>query len=292
MSHSDALDPAQRVLSAITVVISDLGASNTVLERIRKTAVTHTGGDPVLLIRAAVGLWYLETLQILGNNEANRTQEQRRDESGELIMPWAQGYHADFPISNLGHMAILYTQKNRPSPPDDKHEPSILIANAAVSLLYAAYAISPHLKDDTMFEITTFCHDERSLRLFLDVTWKIGFRKGARKVPTGLGHEYGIAPGDTRMSKGGRRLLIRTGPKGTVWAPAPYWHPYLQLPGSPWNHFIKNLKQPIFPCDKPHEEKPVQYLLPTGALKLVEPYEAYYSQLRARAQEVRLNSYI
>lgn len=179
----------------------------------------------------------------------------------------------------LGITAMLVTEENWAEP--DKQELGVLalVTNSVTSMMFAAYLIS-HRADTYTCKYTEGKMSFRcALRTFLQCSWQLS-RVGCDGRP---GQEFGALPDEVKISSDGKRLLTKVG--RIDWHEPPFWHPFKKVPGSAWNKFLKNVEQPVF-SENPLTSTHVTSRLPSSAIKLVEPIEAYYTELERRFDEV------
>lgn len=156
----------------------------------------------------------------------------------------------------------------------------VLCANATTSILYAAFMItSSNSGADFPARETPFPQAFEAFRLYIRSSWLLA-REGEIQTP---GQDYSATTDEVKMSNDGKRLLSKIG--RAEWSEAPLWHPVRKVPGSPWNKFIRNTGQKMFPRIGDSVE-PMKFQVPSSALTLIEPWEQYYADIRSRFDEV------
>ncbi|KAF4425203.1 mating type 1-1-2 protein [Fusarium austroafricanum] len=271
-------DVLRSVHFAIKKVLLDLSMDNEILEKIRSAHIRLSGlGTPVNVVDAALVKWYIEAAAVLYTHQADRRRASRR---------WIGGYRHNHPVANLGFMVILRVLEDWVHPKHPKLQAASLISKAAISVLYAAYTIVPHIETfafNHLARMPISQSRELFLKVFVSVSGNVYNDDVVMTAPPAF--EYGVTHEDVRISRGGKRLLVKVYTQEN-WRSIPDWHPYCKLPGSPWNNYIRNIEQPTFSTDpNPLPCTEIKYNLPTKAMilarKLKEKYSAthFLSQL-------------
>ncbi|RGP65486.1 mating type 1-1-2 [Fusarium sporotrichioides] len=308
-----------RVVSAVAKhMLLNLGIDNEVLSKIRTTAVKLVPGHSTFyLIDACLVAWYIEAAQVIyAHNDARRIASGPTRPSA-----WIAGYTNERPMANLGFMSMLAGCRDADVPEHPKLRAASLVSKATVAVLYTAYTMGPHLKDfpwERLEDMPVLSAVDLYLKVFISSCGSIHSTKPTVAPPPAF--EYSVTQDDVRISKCGRKLMIKS-QGNEIWHRAPKWHPYIKLPGSPWNNFIRNRKQPIFLEGTGHsnycesesadsgsesgspsgfapepenaesehsesDEVTIKYKLPSSALTIFRQFEDQYSAAR---EELDLN---
>ncbi|KAL6917536.1 hypothetical protein ACHAP8_000558 [Fusarium lateritium] len=233
-----------RIVSAVAKhMLLNLGIDNEVLSKIRTTAVKLVPGRSTFyLIDACLVSWYVQAVDVIfAHNEARRFVSRPNMPSA-----WIGGYTNERPMANLGFMSMLAGTRDASMPEHPKLRAAALVSKATVSVLYTAYTVGPHLKDfpwDRLERMPVLPAVDLYLKVFISSCGSIYSNKPAIAPPPAF--EYSVTQDDVKISKCGSKLMIKTH-GDEIWHAAPKWHPYIKLPGSPWNNFIRNRKQAIF----------------------------------------------
>ncbi|KAF5019276.1 hypothetical protein F66182_8729 [Fusarium sp. NRRL 66182] len=272
----------QEILRAVAFVIAEvvpnLADDNEVLTKIRSTAAKLAPeGNPGALIDASISLWFTQAVLVIWQHHQGRRLETEPDLA---LIPWAAGYSNEFPVANLGFMTMLRGKSEWAHPKDPKLQTAFLISQATISVLYAVYSIGPHLETYPWRHLYVHCAPTRARELFLKVSISIsGSPYNERPSATPPAFEYGITLEDVRVSRCGKKLLVKVF-EDDEWRTAPYWHPYLKRPGSPWNNYIRNELQPTFSTGLKGPSSQITYRLPSTALTVASLFRERYSMAR------------
>ncbi|KAJ4018036.1 hypothetical protein NW752_001947 [Fusarium irregulare] len=233
-----------RVVSNVAKhMLKNLSVDNEILSKVRSTSAKLVPGhSPFHLIDASLVCWYLQAADIIyTHNDA------RRFDSGPDLPPaWIGGYTNERPIANLGFLSMLAATEDPKVPEHPKLQAASLVSKATVAVLYTAYTIGPHLTNfpwDNLERMPVLSAAELYLKVFISTCGSMFSNKPTTEFSPGF--EYSVTQEDVKISKCGRKLLIKIY-MDEEWHSAPKWHPYIKLPGSPWNNFIRNSKQPTF----------------------------------------------
>ncbi|KAJ3518236.1 hypothetical protein NM208_g14592 [Fusarium decemcellulare] len=262
-------------------LLSDLGNDNAILNKIRGTAaVLAPGENPFVVVQASISMWYLEAAVMIYRQHQGRRDAPEKWRLGRLILPWKQGYSVEFPVANLGLMALLAVADAWQKPVHPKLQAACLITHTTVAFLYVAYAIRPHLDEFPWRDLPPYVDFQRAKALLLKVSLSVagqGYEKTQRPEPPAV--EFGVTRGDVRISHKGSKLLIKVA-RLPGWHSVPYWHPYAKVPGSPWNNYIKNHQQPTFCSGPGPHSRRIEYKLPSTALSITDYFSGMYADAR------------
>lgn len=225
-----------------------------------------------------INLWYIDTMPVL-----SRDPTQGVPEDGDT--QWDSEYAAEHQhFGNLGLTAMLLTAENWKAPESQKLQAAALLANTTTSMVFAAYMISFRLDGDTWKGAVGKISSRVTIKAFFLCAWQVA-RINHGDFEGGPGREFGATSDEVKLAPDGKRLLSRIGRKDHGWHEPPFWHPCKKVPGSPWNKFLINKQQPVFTTE-PSASSHILHRLPSTAIKLAEPYEEYYEELRKRIDAV------
>lgn len=247
--------------------------------------------DPVLLVKEAIALWYISAIPVSTRDpyQGLRPDANIEAENGTAIMGWNRQYSAEkHELANLGLIAMLLTSETWSQPENHSLQYGALVANAATTVLFGAFMILPKMGQvKTATLLFSALKDNEAMRLYLRTSWQLA-RRGASKYTSSPSAEFGANTSDIKIDHTGKRLLSRIGQEH--WSVASLWHPGRKTPGSPWNKFMKNMKQPYFPARAKNTS--LKYQIPSSCLSLAEPWEIYYSELRSRFDQARFSGHL
>nr|ABE98350.1 mating type protein 1-1-2 [Fusarium graminearum] len=235
------------VLRAVSAVakhmLLDLGFDNEVLSKIRTTAVKLVPDHSIFsLIDACLVSWYFQAVDVIyTHNQARRLVSGPNRPSA-----WIGGYTDERPMANLGFLSMLAGSRDSQVPEHPKLRAASLVSKATVAVLYTAYTIGPHLTNfpwRKLKHMPVLSAIDLYLKVFIS-TCGIVYSNDPAIIPPPA-FEYSVTQEDVKVSNCGRKLLVKVH-GDEYWRTAPKWHPYIKVPGSPWNNFIRNRKQPIF----------------------------------------------
>ncbi|KAI6763578.1 hypothetical protein HG531_012966 [Fusarium graminearum] len=233
-----------RVVSAVAKhMLLDLGFDNEVLSKIRTTAVKLVPDHSIFsLIDACLVSWYFQAVDVIyTHNQARRLVSGPNRPSA-----WIGGYTDERPMANLGFLSMLAGSRDSQVPEHPKLRAASLVSKATVAVLYTAYTIGPHLTNfpwRKLKHMPVLSAIDLYLKVFIS-TCGIVYSNDPAIIPPPA-FEYSVTQEDVKVSNCGRKLLVKVH-GDEYWRTAPKWHPYIKVPGSPWNNFIRNRKQPIF----------------------------------------------
>nr|QKY89070.1 mating type protein 1-1-2 [Calonectria pauciramosa] len=239
-------------------LLSDSSNENEILQGIRATS-TKLKIDPIRAIKGAITEWHLNHVERLKQRliEIPSPEEERS-------------------IGNLGYISMLRLRDVWDPPSHPRLREAALMANATVSFLFASLLIIPHLKDK-IWRKRQIQDENRAMAKFLQTTWQVA-RENWAKTEQPPAAEFGAMNTEVKLSRTGGQLLTVIGCDD--WEEAPYWYPCRVVPGSAWNKFIKNRRQPVFPMDEEAEDKGFRFMVPNSAKSLINIYGMYYDSLR------------
>nr|APA36947.1 mating type protein 1-1-2 [Fusarium praegraminearum] len=233
-----------RVVSAVAKhMLLDLGFDNEVLSKIRTTAVKQVPDHSIFsLMDACLVSWYFQAVDVIyAHNQARR-----RVSGPDLPSAWIGGYTDERPMANLGFLSMLAGSRDSQVPEHPKLRAAALVSKAAVAVLYTAYTIGPHLTNfpwKKLERMPVLSAVDLYLKVFISTCGTVYSTEPTIVPPPAF--EYSVTQEDVKVSNCGRKLLVKVH-GDEDWRAAPKWHPYIKVPGSPWNNFIRNRKQPIF----------------------------------------------
>nr|BAE93604.1 MAT1-1-2 [Lecanicillium flavidum] len=244
--------------------------------------------DPVLLVKEAIALWYISAVPISARDphQGFKPDAEVEIEDGHTIIRWNRQYAAkQHELANLGLIAMLSTSETWSRPEHPSLQFGTLVANAVTTILLGTFMILPKMESiEPASVLASSLKNNEAMRLYLRTSWQLA-QEGTPKYGSSPSAEFGANSSELKLDYNGRRLLSKIGHEN--WTVASLWHPCRKTPGSPWNKFIKNKKQPYFP--KKAKKTSLQYQIPSSCLSLADTWETYYSELRTRFDNVRFS---
>ncbi|KAJ2978389.1 hypothetical protein NQ176_g3841 [Zarea fungicola] len=268
------------VLHAIESLLWNEQNNNIIIDRIIAFSAEEDI-DPVLLVKEAIALWYISAvpISVRDPHQGFKPDAEVEIEDGHTIIRWNRQYAAkQHELANLGLIAMLLTSETWSRPEHPSLRFGTLVANAVTTILLGTFIILPKIENikSTNLLVSSLKQNE-AMRLYLRTSWQLA-QKGTTKYASSPSAEFGANDSELKIDYNGRRLLTKIGRE--TWKVASEWHPCRKTPGSPWNKFMKNKKQPYFP--KKAKKTSLQYQIPSSCLSLAAPWENYYSELRTR----------
>nr|AIF79383.1 MAT 1.1.2 [Fusarium tucumaniae]AIF79388.1 MAT 1.1.2 [Fusarium phaseoli]AIF79393.1 MAT 1.1.2 [Fusarium brasiliense]AIF79402.1 MAT 1.1.2 [Fusarium cuneirostrum] len=273
------------VSSFIPQLLLDLSEDNDVLSGIRALAAAEAQRhNPWAIVQASISMWYAEVVPVLAK-ELKSTEDDTREKWG-LDVAWENIDFQELPFANLGLMAMLVVGDIWENPTDLKLQSACLIAHTAVSFLFIARILGPHIIEYPWRSLSTYIQGQRAQELVFKVSLSIAAKGySLSRPPQGPAIEFNVDPRNIRVSNQGRKLLVRVA-IDEEWRSLPFWHPYRRVPGSPWNNYIKNTQWRTFSTSPRPPPTWIKYHLPSSAHTLTDAIEDDYNSLRAQISQV------
>nr|QKY89079.1 mating type protein 1-1-2 [Calonectria hongkongensis] len=253
----------EKVISTSThlaqTLLSDLSNENEILQKVR-TSSARLKVEPIHALKGAIVAWYSNCAEALS------------------LEPWdfQMLHESDCPIGNLGYISMLRLKEVWDPPSHPRLRAAALMANAAVSFLFAALLIIPHLSRKKLRQ-NLARNDKKAMAMFLQTAWRVA-RESRNKAERPPAAEFGAMNTAVKLSKTGNQLLVHL--DGDEWEEVPCWHPCRIVPGSAWNKFMRNRCQPVFPMGHEVLYPEVQFAVPSSAINLIDIYRDYYMSIR------------
>ncbi|KAG9254151.1 uncharacterized protein F5Z01DRAFT_750592 [Emericellopsis atlantica] len=262
---SGPLDIAEKAMSVIDSIFKTHTKQSYILGSIEQQSHRICAGDPLILVKAMMTVWSSNASPLI-----TRDLQETSDYATSII--------------NLGLISMLFTSERWTTLGSqwEALKTKTLLANAAVSLIFATYFIS-QAYDETMHPYIEDYIDgsqPTSIQIFLKYTWRVAQTTLPQRSP---GNLFGLTSEDMKISPSGKRLLVRDG--SDTWDDPVYWHPGKQTIGSPWGKFHRNKHQPTFLPTKKSTLPHTMYRLPTSSVKLAETFEEYYEDVELKLLE-------
>ncbi|KPM39117.1 hypothetical protein AK830_g7440 [Neonectria ditissima] len=254
---------------------------NMILEKIRELS-EELDAEPIAVVHGAIYLWYQGSIPIVSREPNMGLSEHIAEDEGFTSPAAREHLNRQFRFANRGYLSMLMATEAWEKPTHPKLQAASLITNAAISFLFATYVIAPHMEDEPLWtgpiseDPVNMCQNE--MLLFLKTNWHVQ-REGWQDSDHRPGAEFDALKSEVKMSEDGKRLLTQVGYPD--WHEVPSWHPFRVVPGSPWNKFIRNRYQKIFPVF-PAMTNRVRYMVPGSAASLTNSFREYYNVLRSQ----------
>lgn len=260
----------------------DVEDENPIVRALRQAGARHN--DISIPTKQAIHQWYRSTVPAVTRDPSSglaHTTIAEADFPGAARDVWDRDQAAEqFFYGNMGLISMLMTSESWKTPASSELFRVSLCANATTSIMYAAFMIlsaNPAVNSPGREPPSSQIFE--AFRLYLRSSWLLA-RDGQVQMP---GQDYSTTTDELKMSNDGKRLLSKVG--RSEWSEAPLWHPVRKVPGSPWNKFMRNTGQMVFQMEG-DAKGPTSFQVPSSALTLVEPWEQYYADIRARFDQV------
>ena len=257
----------------------DDSEDNTILAKIRSVAGS-VSQDPAEVVQRVIHLWYRYAIPVLA-----RTPPRERNSFDDDDEPARED--DDTWISYHGHLSMLLLADVWEHTAHPKLQTACLVANATITILFAVYTITSRLDSDILIN-TQPVVTQRAMQVFLRTAWQVA-RQGWKNNQHPPGIEFGAHLDEVRLTRDGTEVQSKVGRQ--KWAIAPYWHPARKVPGSHWNKFFQNKRQPVFPTGLPHTPG-IHFKAPSSALALLDTWETYYDNLKERMDVVSISRFL
>nr|QDH06610.1 mating type A-1-2 protein [Epichloe glyceriae] len=285
--RSEAAKPLNlnQVVLECTCIIQQLLENNNDENEILQRLHNSGQGDPLAIVKKALVLWYAGSCPIFSRDphQGLPPDSELEDDSGAPILTWSRRFfHEQHAIGNLGLMAMLMTSETWLSPKHEKLKAASLISTASATILFASYLICTEAMHRPWAHDVSSAQSSEAMALFIRSSWQVA-RENSEIFDSPPGREFGATLKEVKLSDDGKRFLTKIGHES--WHEAPYWHPCRRVPGSSWNKYLRNFACPLFPTHLTTNY--IHISLPTTMFSLVQPWEAYYAELRIRFDQVR-----
>nr|BAE93601.1 MAT1-1-2 [Tolypocladium inflatum] len=289
MYSTSPIDVVADCTKIIRFLLRDSNSDNTILQRLHQVGIEHQI-DAMSVVEAALAMWYNGAIPVItrdplqGWNPAFRSELQY-DDNGEPFVPWSREYSATKHASaNLGLVSILMTTDRWLTPTQPLLKVGSLISRSVTTLLYAAFLIAPRMLEEPWAEYMRHTRPEETMRAFLRSAWALWRENYELFDVSPPGIEFGVTLGEVKLTSDGMDLITMLGDDD--WYCPDISHPIRKVPGSAWNKFLRNHKQPVFP-ETQSQAPGFQAMIPSSLLTLARPFEKYYFELRSRIDHVR-----
>lgn len=227
-------------------------------------------------------LWQAASSPIL-SRQSNQAVDSDLDGSRAPTLGWSRrSSYEQHAIGNLCLIAMLMTSETWLPPKHEKLKAASLISAASTTILFASYLLCHAVANKPWVKGVSSAQSSEAMALFIRSSWQI-VRENSDMFDSPPGSEFGATSREIMLSNDGRRFLAKDG--YDTWREAPYWHPCRRIPGSCWNVFLRNAFRPLFPTELTGS-KEICISLPSTMFSLIRPWEAYYSELRNRYDQV------
>jgi hypothetical protein len=218
-------------LSATDKIVRDLvnEGSQFIPSSIRELA-TNLGIDNEAIVDYCLELWSREF------NEYN---------SRPTVYP-----EREYDILSIGHDAIIMALRGYDFTATRDHllRLVVLVGNTVTAILAALFMIAKHISTQrdlpgSVSSPAGYGNHTEWLRLFVDCAWglfNLDNRNEGQLLCSDSGLELGTEIAITKNSS--IALPVEDG----IWMAAPFYHPLIKMPGSPWNKFFMNQRQEVF----------------------------------------------
>lgn len=267
------IDVAERTMAVIRALLSENNPRRAKILRILAAAGYNLSGDPILLIVAMISQWFQEVSPYF-----NRVVNFEAD--------------LDSKLGNLGFLSMLLTTENWKDIPEcgsSKLRYAALIANSVTTVVCGAFVMfrgfGPEVEEawDKSLKLTppSVC-----IWAYLKSSWQVARTGGKVWANGGPGVQFNAGSEEIRMRTDGKRVLVKFG--RVNWQDPAYWHPCKQIPGSPWNKFLKNKNQPTFEPSRKISDPQIMHRLPSTAIKFAEIFEKLYETIYEEMDERKI----
>nr|QWT68614.1 MAT1-1-2 [Ophiocordyceps robertsii] len=267
------------------LLLEKLDDGNEILQRLHTIAVYHHN-DAIYVVKGALAMWYSSAIPAVSRDPLqglNPEALREFDENGDEFDPWSRRFATQqHRAANLGIVAMLMTFKSRDSEAHPLSKAASLVARSVATLLYAVFLICPRMLEETWTHYLESTRPDETIKTFLRSTWSLTRENCTQLNVPAPGLEFGTTLDEVRLTRDGSNLITRIG--RFSWHSPPAWHPLRNVPGSPWNKFLRNHSQPIFP-ETPSQSAGFRVTIPGSLRTLASPFEEYYSELRSRMDQ-------
>ena len=269
----------------IDTLLSGDDVRNDVVQKLHSVGQQHNI-CPILLVKKAMGAWYQSSAAVF-NRDPNQGRMVDSEDFPISEFPdtreWNYAYAAEqHHLSNTGLMGVIMITRSWTVPHNPGLKAATLISNAATSIMFAASIILPHMTNSSLQDGHRMVLEYKGIKLLLKTIWRLA-RDGNMTSQQPPAVEFGATLEELKLEHDGKYLMTKIG--RSEWHKAPYWHPCHLSVGSPWGKYIKNVGLPMFPDVAIHAAE-IKYRLPSSAMSLTQPYEAYFAELRFRYDQV------
>uniref|UniRef100_A0A8H7N2E0 Uncharacterized protein n=1 Tax=Bionectria ochroleuca TaxID=29856 RepID=A0A8H7N2E0_BIOOC len=308
---ASSYDPFPTFLRALYALFDSDDLDNSVLQYLQ-TQGNHLCGSPIRFIESMLHLWFISAAPILARDTLGTDVDSiALGRNGQIAEDLdVDSSSAKLLYVNLGILSMLLTSKNWRDPADSSLHAATLTANTVASMVFAAYSIGMVQRNLDWSFRTGKVPFRRVVYTFVKCAWQLS-RQGGNIIDRGPGGLFGALSEEIRLSPHGKGILIRAdrvedeedqeedqeeegddkfdvhseeeddGEKEELWLEPPFWHPFKQVPGSPWNKFLKNKQQPIFSFTD-EDVTGITHRMPSSAMEIILPFQRYYRELRFR----------
>ncbi|VUC36961.1 unnamed protein product [Clonostachys rosea] len=307
-------DPFPTFLRALHALFDSENLDNSVLQYLQIQG-NRLCGSPVRFIESMLHLWFISAAPVLARDalgtDVDDTALGRNGQIAEDLD--VDSSSAKLLYVNLGILSMLLTSKNWRDPADSSLHAATLTANTVASMVFAAFCIGVVQRNPDCNFRPGRVPFRLVIHTFVKCAWQLS-RQGGTSVDRGPGGLFGALSEEIRLGHRGECILIRANrehdeedrgdeeeeeggdddelhseqeddeeekKEEELWLEPPYWHPFKQVPGSPWNKFLKNKQQPVFSFTD-EDVTGITYRMPSSAMKIISPFQRYYRQLRLR----------
>lgn len=243
------------------------------------------------IVQGALALWYSSAIPAISRDPLqglNPEAPREFDGNGDEFDPWSRRFAAQQHASaNLGIVAMLMTYELGDPKVSRLLRIGSLVARSVTTLLYAVFLISPRLLEEDWTHHLALTRSDETMKTFFRSTWSLTRENCARLNAPAPGSEFGATLDEVRLTSNGKDLITRIG--RSSWQSPPSWHPLRNVPGSPWNKFLRNHSQPVFP-EQPSHDSDFRVTIPGSLSTLASTFEEYYFELRSRMDQVSRSS--
>ncbi|KYK59755.1 hypothetical protein DCS_00889 [Drechmeria coniospora] len=253
-----------------TLVIHDLlrniDEENDVLKRLHETAAQHRVST-FSIVRGALAMWYNSALPALSRDPSrggNSNSDEHLHECSTAEAPWNHIFSSEkYGTANIGIVAMLMTLERWEKENHPLLRIGSLVSKSVTTLIFAVFLITPQMVNQDWIKESKQKEIKETMGTFLRCSWAMSRENYDMVDCHPPGTEFGATLDEIAIDYTGRNLITKIG--RPEWGIASLSHPMRRVPGSQWNKFLKNHRQPMFP-------KAPQ----------AETYEDYYSELRTR----------
>ncbi|PHH90960.1 hypothetical protein CDD83_2088 [Cordyceps sp. RAO-2017] len=272
-------------LDTVKILFSDSKIDNHILKRIRDIGI-HQHIDEMEVVWGVLAMWYSSAAPAVARDPLQGFHPSARnevDDHGTEFEPWSRRFASKrHNWANLGIIAILMTSESWVPPVHPLLKAGSLISRSVTTFLFAASLIGMDMLEEPWAHCLELTRREEATKLFFRAVWSVTRENFDILGATTPGIEFGTTLDEVRVKSNGKSITTNLG-RRSFYCP-PFWHPVRKVPGSSWNKFLKNHRQPMFP--ESSSRLPGFLLQIPGSLRtLAQPFETYYTDLRSRFDE-------